>query len=63
MLDLLDTARLTASSDTAHAALDTVANGAADRPMAPVSPATRIPSGARAGSPVTAPALKSKAQA
>jgi hypothetical protein len=49
MLDRLDTARLTASSDTAHATLATAVNRAADRPMAPVSRATRIPSGARAG--------------
>ena len=63
MLDRLDTARLTASSDTANATLATAVNRAADRPMAPVSRATRIASGARARSPITAPALKSKAQA
>jgi hypothetical protein len=37
MLDRLDTARLTASSDTAYATLATAVNRAADRPMAPVT--------------------------
>jgi len=44
MLDRLDTARLTANSDTAHATLAGAVNRAADRPMAPVSRATRITS-------------------
>jgi ATP-binding cassette, subfamily C, bacterial CydC len=40
MLARLDTARLTASSDTAHATLATAVNRAADQPTAPVSRAT-----------------------